>query len=207
MISNEELLNLVIRDKAAGKVSDELAAVWVEMANRQINRRYIKRLTYHEDLVSEALDALCILGLSFNPTVSDNPYVFFTNMIKGALLCYMSRQRKMNLSRKILMAYNILPNGEVFDDSTKKYINDLKTLESIYEQYFAFAEVYHHPDSGIRNFTLPALKSRINLLKFKESRKDATLKYTSRVTEVTINPSMLNPHGETTQHETDSRLS
>lgn len=98
MITNEQLLPEVIRSKAAGVVSPELAAMFVELVNRVVYKPHYKHLTYKEDMVSEALMNLCKNGLKFKPEVSSNPFAYFHTIIVSSMYYVMAREKKARLA-------------------------------------------------------------------------------------------------------------
>jgi DNA-directed RNA polymerase specialized sigma subunit len=95
MISNAELLLIVIRDKKAKKISNELATVWLEIATRRVKNPSFKNFTWNrDDLIAEAMNALCKTGLKFNPTQSDNPFAYFIQVINGAFVKYIAKEKR-----------------------------------------------------------------------------------------------------------------
>lgn len=95
MISNAELLQIVIRDKKAKTVSNELAAAWLEIATRRLKSPSFKNFTWnHDDLIGEAMNALCKSGLKFKPKQSDNPIAYFMQVINGAFIKYIAKEKR-----------------------------------------------------------------------------------------------------------------
>ena len=95
MISNPELLLIVIQDKKSKKVSNELAAAWIEIASRRVKNPSFKNFTWNrDDLISEALNALCKTGLKFDPKQSDNPFAFFMQIINVAFVKYIAKEKR-----------------------------------------------------------------------------------------------------------------
>ena len=92
-VTNAELLPIVIRDKAAGKMSNELAVMLNKIAYRfSLSPSYI-RYSYREDMVSAAMLNLVNKWHKFDETVSNNPFSFYTTAVYHSFLQFLSDEK------------------------------------------------------------------------------------------------------------------
>ena len=77
-VTNAELLPLIIRDKAAGKLSNELAQKLMLIAQRYSFSASFVRYSYREDMVAFAVLNLVNNWHKFDETVTSNPFAFYT---------------------------------------------------------------------------------------------------------------------------------
>ena len=98
-IVNEDLLREITLSQERGKVTDKLAAMWVNMIDRRLtisNFRDWPEST-KDDMKSEALLTLCRIGLNFNTTKSSDPFSFYSSSITGSFYGVVSREKREKL--------------------------------------------------------------------------------------------------------------
>lgn len=93
-LTNSKLLPAVIRAKAEGKLTNELAEMLVMLAKKYSMKPCFSGYTYREDMVAEALANLCQNALKFNPERSDNPFAFYTTCITNSFLHILKNEKK-----------------------------------------------------------------------------------------------------------------
>lgn len=95
MLSNEELFELVVRDKKAKQVSNELATAWMEIIRRRLRNPSFVNFTWNrDDLAAEALEALLKSGLKFNHSQSSSPFAYFMQIINAAFIKYIAKEKR-----------------------------------------------------------------------------------------------------------------
>ena len=106
-IKRKEWLYEVVASKRIGKMSDRLATMLIELVKRYAgdDGRY-KQLTYSGDMQAHALMILCRTWHKFKPELSDNPFAYYTQCIKGAFCNYLSKEMKEREIREALALEN-----------------------------------------------------------------------------------------------------
>lgn len=103
MIDNSKLLLATIKAKELNIITDELASLWIEIVKRRLHHPSFHSFTWNrDDLQAEALKALCLSGLKFDQTKSDNPFAYFIDIINGAFISYISREKIQNSVKDVL---------------------------------------------------------------------------------------------------------
>lgn len=93
-LSNSKLLPEVIKSKAQGRVTTELAQMLMMLTRKYAQRPCFANYSYKEDMVSEAIANLCQNALKFKTEVSDNPFSFYTTCIHNSFLQILSVEKK-----------------------------------------------------------------------------------------------------------------
>jgi DNA-directed RNA polymerase specialized sigma subunit len=85
-ITNGKMLPEVIKSKAQGVLTNELAKMLMMLTRKYAQRPCFSGYTYKEDMISEALANLCQNALKFNPEKSSNPFAYYTTCINSSFL-------------------------------------------------------------------------------------------------------------------------
>lgn len=128
-ITNATLLPEVIKAKKLGKVTDELARMFIKITERYSKKSNFVGYSFREDMVSVALINLCVNGLKFNDELYDNPFAFYTTMIHRSFLQYMADEKKhRNIRDELILEIGANPSNSfsdsAHDDYTKEHNSD-----------------------------------------------------------------------------------
>lgn len=128
-ITNAVLLPEVIRAKELGRVTDELARMFIKITERYSKKSNFVGYSFREDMVSVALINLCVNGLKFNANDYDNPFAFYTTMIHRSFLQYMADEKKhRNIRDELILEIGANPSNSfsdsAHDDYTKEHNSD-----------------------------------------------------------------------------------
>lgn len=102
-VTNAELLPLIIRDKAAGKLSNELASKLILIAQRYSYSASFSRYSYRDDMVAFAVLNLVNNWHKFDETVTNNPFAFYTTAVYRSFLQYLADEREQRDTRDALL--------------------------------------------------------------------------------------------------------
>jgi hypothetical protein len=105
------MLEQVLLSRAAGKINDPLARMFILLVERFFSRANYRFYTYCDEMKSEALMQLSYAALKFDPEKSSNPFSFYTTVIANAGNRILNREKKVRLIRdEILVEHNLLPS-------------------------------------------------------------------------------------------------
>ena len=93
-LNNDTILPIVKDAKAKGRVTDELAKIFMVISERLSYKSNFIGYSFREDMVSYALINLVANGLKFNPEKSNNPFTYYTTMCYNSFLQYMADEKK-----------------------------------------------------------------------------------------------------------------
>lgn len=103
-LSNKSLLAEVEKSLAAGKMSNELAKMFMLLCSRYASKGIYVNYTYNDDMQAFALMTLCKSWKSFNPQKSNNPFAYYTQTIKHSFYQYLNQERdERDIRDKLLM--------------------------------------------------------------------------------------------------------
>lgn len=134
-ITNKNMLPAVIKSKAEGVISGELAKMLMILTRKYAGRPCFSSYTYKEDMISEALASLCQNALKFNPEKSNNPFSFYTTCINNSFLQFLNTEKKHRRIRDQLLidmgenpSFNFQEESKNHQDTEyKEDFNELKT--------------------------------------------------------------------------------
>lgn len=154
-LSNYNLLEQIAISKENGKMSNELLNMITLLCERYATRANFSSYTYIEDMKMNALLNLCRTWASFNAERSQNPFAYYTQLIKNSFIQYLKIEKKQrNIRDKLLVDHGVSPSHTYqlehemehsyhldpaltyirkdnyeFMESTNKAANDTKGLE------------------------------------------------------------------------------
>lgn len=102
-LTNENLLKAIKESKRQNRITDELAAMLVLLANRIAGKSCFANYSYREDMVAEALCNLAKHALKFDETRSSNPFAFYTSAIMNSFYQYLNAEKKQRNIRDTLL--------------------------------------------------------------------------------------------------------
>lgn len=124
-VTNKQLLPEVLRAKELGRVTDELAKMFMMIAERYSRKSNFVGYSFREDMVSVALINLCANGLKFKPERSSNPFSFYTTMIHNSFLQYMADEKKhRNIRDEMMLEVGANPSNTYLENAHVEYVKE-----------------------------------------------------------------------------------
>lgn len=105
-IKRKEWLYEVIASKKMGRMSDRLAIMLTKLVKGYAGSGRFKQYVYNEDMQAHAMMLLCKSWHHFKPELSDNPFAFYTQCIKGAFCNYLGKERNQRVVKEGLALEN-----------------------------------------------------------------------------------------------------
>lgn len=102
-LSNSKLLPEVLKAKAEGKMTNELAKMLMMLTKKYAQRPCFSGYSYKEDMISEAMTNLCQNALKFNHEKSNNPFSYYTSCINNSFLQFLNLEKKHRKIRDQLL--------------------------------------------------------------------------------------------------------
>jgi hypothetical protein len=119
-LNNKSLLAEVEKSLAQGKMTNELAKMFMLLCAKYAQKGTYVNYTYNEDMQAFALMTLCKSWKSFNPQKSKNPFAYYTQTIKHAFYQYLNIERdERDIRDRLLMEQGDNPSygfTERYDD-------------------------------------------------------------------------------------------
>lgn len=130
-VTNAELLPLIARDKAAGKLSNELAKKLQMIAERFSYSASYVGYSFREDMVSVATVNLVANWHKFDPEKGDNPFAFYTTAVYHSFLHYLGQEKNQrNIRDKLLVEAGANPSYSFQDASRSGSSSDDTAFKS-----------------------------------------------------------------------------
>ena len=123
-LTNATLLPEVIKSKAAGKMSNELAKMLMMLAERYSRRSKFVGYPFRDDMVSEALINLCANALKFDTEKYSNPFAYYTTAVHNSFLQYLNNEKKHRNIRDSMLI-------ELGENPSFNYMAEHKSGESL----------------------------------------------------------------------------
>lgn len=108
-LNNADLLKELKKSREQNQMTDELAKMFMVLAQRYAGKGRFINYTYNEDLQGFALLTGVKVWKSFDPDKGSNPFAYFTQVFKAAFLQYDNserRQRDIRDARLISLGAN-----------------------------------------------------------------------------------------------------
>lgn len=102
-LNNKDMLAELKKSKKQGKMTDELTKMIMMLTKRYSQHPWFVNYTYIDDMCSFALLTVVKFWDRFNFEKSDNPFAYFTQIIKRAFQQYKIQERKHRLIRDLLL--------------------------------------------------------------------------------------------------------
>lgn len=170
-ITNDVLLPEVLHSKKLGRVTNELAKMFMLIAERYSHTAKFAKYSFREDMVSFALINLMANGLKFDASRT-NPFAYYTTAIYHSFLQYMADEKKHRNLRDALMLENgSMASSTFMDEAHDQFMRE----NSIYDDH---GEIVH---SGYNEYQKPIKETDIQptiveILLTKEQEMELRLK-------------------------------
>lgn len=124
--------------KNHGKLTEKLGDMIIKLSKRYSTRGNLRAYTYVDELQGEAIIHLCAAGLKFDEKKSKNPFAYFTQLIKCAMIKVLNAEKRAQDIRDDILELNDM------NPSNTRLINsefeaDMKR-EALYNAGFVFTE-------------------------------------------------------------------
>jgi len=94
-----------------GKISNRLALMFMKLVDRYSQRGNWRGYTYLEEMKSQALLQLSLMGLQFNEARSDNPFAYYTVTVSNAFTRVLNlEKRNQNIRDDLLVMNGVTPS-------------------------------------------------------------------------------------------------
>ena len=87
-----------------GKVTDELAKMYMKLCERYATRSNWRGYTYNDEMRGQALVQLSQIGLQFNEFESQNPFAYYTAVITNSFTRILNNEKNLPQKKLIFMA-------------------------------------------------------------------------------------------------------
>lgn len=108
-----------------GRVTDELAKMYMKLCERYATRSNWRGYTYNDEMRGQALVQLSQIGLQFNEFKSQNPFAYYTAVITNSFTRILNNEKKMQNIRD-----DILEENGLAPSLTRQMANDAEIEES-----------------------------------------------------------------------------
>lgn len=94
-----------------GKISNRLALMFMKLVERYSQRGNWRGYTYVDEMRSQALLQLSLVGLQFNEARSDNPFAYYTVTVSNAFTRVLNlEKRNQNIRDDMLVMHGVTPS-------------------------------------------------------------------------------------------------
>lgn len=92
--------------KTHGKITDKLARMYMKLCERYGTRWNVRMYSYLDEMKSNALLQLVVVGLQFDESKSDNPFAYLTSTLNNALIRVINTEKTNQKIRDELLEIN-----------------------------------------------------------------------------------------------------
>lgn len=123
-VTNAILLPEVLRAKELGKITDELATMFMMIAERYSLSAKFAKYSFRKDMVSFALLNLMANGLKFSADRL-NPFAYYTTAIHNSFLQYMADEKKhRNIRDALILEMGSVASSNYMDEARAEFIRE-----------------------------------------------------------------------------------
>jgi len=120
-ITKAELLAEVKRARELGYCTEELGAMFILMVNKYITHPWWNQYTYKEDMCGMALLNLSAGALKYDPDRYDNPFGYYTQIMKTSFLQVKYYEKKhRDIRDKALVKAGLDPSASWLEEQLQK---------------------------------------------------------------------------------------
>lgn len=127
-LTNKELLKDIEFSRAQDHMSDELAKKLMLLCHRYSQRPEYANYSYNDDMQAFALLTACKVWKSFDPARSNNPFAYFTTVLKHSFYQFLNAEKKQRSIKNEL----IISNG---DDPSFNYMDSDENDADYYQNF------------------------------------------------------------------------
>jgi hypothetical protein len=110
-VRNKDLLPEIIKCKEKGEISNELGRMLLLIVNNYARKGNWANYTYRDDMKGHAMVHLTNAALKFDPSRSNNPFAYYTQVTKNAFIQVLKQERKhRNIRDAKLMSQGLDPS-------------------------------------------------------------------------------------------------
>jgi len=148
-INNEDFLKALVEYKAAcseaeksnlppPKIPDYIGECWMKIAEGLSHKPNFINYTYRDEMISDGIENCLMYFDNFNPTISKNPFAYFTQIIYFAFLRRIQKEKKqLYIKYKATEQVGVLDEFEMmdFEDGTSKQFEMYDNIAEFIETY------------------------------------------------------------------------
>lgn len=125
-LNNHDLMKQIALSRQQDKMTDELAKMLFKLCQRYAKHPdYANIYSYKEDMEAFALLTVVKVWKSFNPDKSNNPFAYFTQVIRHAFYQYLNHEkRQREVKDNILVEIGELPSFTYMENYREERDND-----------------------------------------------------------------------------------
>jgi hypothetical protein len=98
-------------DKEHGKMTDNLARMFLKLCDRYATRGNVRGYTYNDEMKGQAILQLTQIGLQFDESKSDNPFAYYTAAVTNSFVRIINiEKRNQNIRDDILEMNGMNPS-------------------------------------------------------------------------------------------------
>lgn len=126
-INNADLMKELAKSKERGMMTDELAKMLTMLCSRYAKHPdYMSIYSYDEDMKAFAMLTLVKVWKGFNPERTNNPFAYFTQIIRHAFYQYLNHERKQrDIKDNILVDMGEQPSFTYMENFRDKGEHDM----------------------------------------------------------------------------------
>ena len=101
-VTKEDILTEFHKSREVGQITDEFVRLLMLMARRIANNRNYNQYRYYDELIDNAMRHLVErqMCMTYQPECSDNPFGYYTQIIKNAFAQTTCHQKKLSLMER-----------------------------------------------------------------------------------------------------------
>jgi hypothetical protein len=123
-LNNANILEELRKSKQQGAMTKEFTKMMILLCDRYASSGKFSSYTYNEDMRSHALENICKKWKSFDETVSQNPFSYYTQTILNSFRQYLNTEKShRNIRDSILVNTGLDPSFTYSIDSAEMYNN------------------------------------------------------------------------------------
>lgn len=105
--------------KDHGKITNNLAMMWIKLCERYANRGNIRNYSYNDEMRDQSVLQLLETGLKFDESKSNNPFAYYTSIITNSIIRILNvEKRNQEIRDDILEINNMTPSYTRQHDNT-----------------------------------------------------------------------------------------
>lgn len=141
-LNNKDMLAELRKSKKQGQMTDELTKMIMMLTRRYSEHPWFVNYTYIDDMRSFALLTVVKFWDRFNFDKSNNPFAYFTQIIKRAFQQYKIQEKKHRTIRdSLLVEYGETPSYTYMSEFGDEDNYHFEKMDSFEKEEFAIGEV------------------------------------------------------------------
>jgi DNA-directed RNA polymerase specialized sigma subunit len=130
-INNADLLKEIELSRTAGKMTNNLTLMLTELCNRYAKHKdYVRVFSYDEDMKAFGMMTIVKVWRSFDPAKSNNPFSYFTQILRHAFYQYLNQEKKQReIKDEVLVSMGMNPSFKYMEKNDDGDDADYQIIE------------------------------------------------------------------------------